>query len=203
MAILINQSNNNNSTSGETLLASSSLENSISEARNLSIQLDQKIADLKSKTEEFKQESDVTLIQFFDMIDKKGEAFASSMSETSTTAVDNIGKAVKDLEQGSALIKDAWKTTSTIVAHIVLSVIGLALILYLALPTIKQAKDVLSNNQDVLKKSLETKKENEKLLKENNGLNDELVNLNQFINFVYGDKEKARQAYRKWKSSYN
>jgi|GEM_PF-1365717 hypothetical protein len=203
MAILLNSNQSNNNLSGENLLASSSLENSISEARNLSIELDQKIADLKSKTEEFKQESDVTLIQFFDMIDKKGEAFANSISETSTTAVDSIGKAVKDLEQGSTLIKDAWKTTSTIVAHIVLSVIGLALILYLALPTIKQAKDVLSSNQDVLKKSLETKKENEKLVKENKGLNDELISLNGFVNAIFKDKEKARREYQKWKSSYN
>ena len=196
MAILINQSNNNNSTSGETLLASSSLKNSINEARNLSIEFDRKIVDLKAKSEEIK--TDVC-----DKLDQKEKAFKASINLSTTNAVNNIGKAVKDLEQGSALIKDAWKTTSTIVAHIVLSVIGLALILYLAVPTIKQAKDVLSNNQDVLKKSLETKKENEKLVKENKGLNDELVNLNQFINFVYGDKEKARQAYRKWKSSYN
>lgn len=196
MAILINQSNNNNSTSGETLLASSSLENSINEARNLSIEFDRKIVDLKAKSEEIK--TDVC-----DKLDQKEKAFKASINLSTTNAVNNIGKAVKDLEQGSALIKDAWKTTSTIVAHIVLSVIGLALILYLAVPTIKQAKDVLSNNQDVLKKSLEIKKENEKLVKENKGLNDELVNLNQFINFVYGDKEKARQAYRKWKSSYN
>ena len=196
MAILINQSNNNNSTSGDTLLASSSLKNSINEARNLSIEFDRKIVDLKAKSEEIK--TDVC-----DKLDQKEKAFKASINLSTTNAVNNIGKAVKDLEQGSALIKDAWKTTSTIVAHIVLSVIGLALILYLAVPTIKQAKDVLSNNQDVLKKSLETKKENEKLVKENKGLNDELVNLNQFINFVYGDKEKARQAYRKWKSSYN
>ena len=193
MAILVNQNNN---LSGENLLASSSLENSINEARNLSIEFDRKIVDLKAKSEEIK--TDVC-----DKLDQKEKAFKASINLSTTNAVNNIGKAVKDLEQGSALIKDAWKTTSTIVAHIVLSVIGLALILYLAVPTIKQAKDVLSNNQDVLKKSLETKKENEKLLKENKGLNDELVNLNQFINFVYGDKEKARQAYRKWKSSYN
>jgi hypothetical protein len=198
MAILVNQNNN---LSGENLLASSSLENSINEARNLSIELDQKIADLKSKTEEFKQESDVTLIQFFDMIDKKGEAFASSMSETSTTAVDNIGKAVKDLEQGSTLLKDTWKTTSTIIAHIVLFTIELAVIFWFAVPTIKQAKDVLSNNQDLLKKSLETKKENEKLAKENKGLNDELISLNGFVNAIFKDKEKARREYQKWKSS--
>ena len=162
----------------------------------MSIEFDRKIVDLKAKSEEIK--TDVC-----DKLDQKEKAFKASINLSTTNAVNNIGKAVKDLEQGSALIKDAWKTTSTIVAHIVLSVIGLALILYLAVPTIKQAKDVLSNNQDVLKKSLETKKENEKLVKENKGLNDELVNLNQFINFVYGDKEKARQAYRKWKSSYN
>ena len=191
MAILVNQNNN---LSGENLLASSSLENSINEARNLSIEFDRKIDDLKIKAEEIK--TDVC-----DKLDQKEKTFKASINLSTTNAVNNIGKAVKDLEQGSALIKDAWKTTSTIVAHIVLFVVALALILFLAVPTIKQAKDVLSNNQDVLKKSLETKKENEKLVKENKGLNDELVNLNQFINFVYGDKEKARQAYRKWRSN--
>lgn len=197
MAILIsnNQAETNN-LSGETLLASSSLQNTINEARNLSIEFDRKIVDLKAKSEEIK--TDVC-----DKLDQKEKAFKASINLSTTNAVNNIGKAVKDLEQGSALIKDAWKTTSTIVAHIVLSVIGLALILYLALPTIKQAKDVLSNNQDVLKKSLEIKKENEKLVKENKGLNDELISLNGFVNAIFKDKEKARREYQKWKSSYN
>lgn len=196
MAILVSNNQAETNLSGETLLASNALENSINEARNLSVSIDSKIADLKIKAEEIKTDA-------CDKLDQKEKAFKASINLSTTNAVNNIGKAVKDLEQGSALIKDAWKTTSTIVAHIVLSVIGLALILYLALPTIKQAKDVLSNNQDLLKKSLETKQENEKLVKENKGLNDELISLNGFVNAIFKDKEKARREYQKWKSSYN
>ena len=101
MAILINQSNNNNSTSGENLLASSSLENSINEARNLSIELDQKIADLKSKTEEFKQESDVTLTAVFVKMDAKETAFAKSINSSATNAVSKIKVAIEELKEGS------------------------------------------------------------------------------------------------------
>lgn len=201
MAILVSNQAETNNLSGETLLASSSLENSISEARNLSIELDQKSANLKAKFEEIKTETNVTLTQVFAKMDAKETAFAKSINSSATNAVSKIKSAIEELKEGSKTIKNVSKTTSTIITHIVLFVIGLALILSLTLPTIKQAKDVLSNNQDVLKISLETKKENEKLRKENQGLNDELVNLNQFINFVYGDKEKARQAYRKWRSN--
>ena len=157
MAILINQSNNNNSTSGENLLASSSLENSINEARNLSIELDQKIADLKSKTEEFKQESDVTLTAVFAKMDAKETAFAKSINSSATNAVSKIKVAIEELKEGSETIKNVSKTTSTIITHIVLFIIELAVIFYLALPTIKQAKEVLTNNRDVLKISFETK----------------------------------------------
>lgn len=151
MAILVSNNQAETNLSGETLLASNALENSINEARNLSVSIDSKIADLKIKAEEIKTDA-------CDKLDQKEKAFKASINLSTTNAVNNIGKAVKDLEQGSALIKDAWKTTSTIVAHIVLSVIGLALILYLALPTIKQAKDVLSSNQDVLKNPLKSKR---------------------------------------------
>ena len=202
MAILINQSNNNNSTSGENRLASSSLENSINEARNLSIELDQKIADLKSKTEEFKQESDVTLTAVFAKMDAKETAFAKSINSSATNAVSKIKVAIEELKEGSETIKNVSKTTSTIITHIVLFIIELAVIFYLALPTIKQAKEVLTNNRDVLKISFETKKENEKLRKENQGLNDELISLNEFVNAIFKDKEKARREYQKWKS-YN
>ena len=106
MAILINQSNNNNSTSGENLLASSSLENSINEARNLSIELDQKIADLKSKTEEFKQESDVTLTAVFVKMDAKETAFAKSINSSATNAVSKIKVAIEELKEGSETIKN-------------------------------------------------------------------------------------------------
>mgnify|MGYP000891669068 CR=1 FL=1 len=203
MAILINQSNNNNSTSGETLLASSSLENTINEARNLSVSIDSKIADLKNKVDEFKQESDVTLTAVFAKLDKKEKSFNTNVNKSADDAANKIGKAVNELREGSEIIKNVSKTTSTIITHIVLFIIELAVIFYLALPTIKQAKEVLTNNRDVLKISFETKKENEKLRKENQGLNDELISLNGFVNAIFKDKERARREYQKWKSSYN
>ena len=203
MAILINQSNNNNSTSGETLLASSSLENTINEARNLSVSIDSKIADLKNKVDEFKQESDVTLTAVFAKLDKKEKSFNTNVNKSADDAANKIGKAVNELREGSEIIKNVSKTTSTIITHIVLFIIELAVIIYLALPTIKQAKEVLTNNRDVLKISFETKKENEKLRKENQGLNDELISLNGFVNAIFKDKERARREYQKWKSSYN
>lgn len=200
MAILVNQNNN---LSGENLLASSSLENSISEARNLSIELDQKLADLKNKTDEFKKESDVTLTAVFAKLDKKEKSFNTNVNKSADDAANKIDKAVNELREGSEIIKNVSKTTSTIITHIVLFIIELAVIFYLALPTIKQAKEVLTNNRDVLKISFETKKENEKLRKENQGLNDELISLNGFVNAIFKDKEKARREYQKWKSSYN
>lgn len=194
MAILVSNQTETN-LSGETLLASSSLENSINEARNLSIEFDRKIVDLKAKSEEIK--TDVC-----DKLDQKEKAFKASINLSTTNAVNNIGKAVKDLEQGSTLIKDAWKTTSTIVAHIVLSVIGLALILYLALPTIKQAKDVLADNKNVLQTAYNLKKENEKLRKENEQLTVDNKDMDDFILFLHGgDISKAQKGFRLWLKS--
>lgn len=195
MAILLNNQTETN-LSGETLLASSSLENSINEARNASISIDSKIADLKIKAEEIK--TDVC-----DKLDQKEKSFTTSINLSATNAVNKIGKAVKELKEGSDLLKDAWKMTSTIVAHATLFIAEIGIVFCFAIPPIKQAKDVLSNNQDVLKKSLETQKENEKLLKENKGLNDELISLNGFVNSIFKDKEKARREYQKWKYSYN
>ena len=85
--------------------------------------------------------------------------------------------------------------------HVILFIVELTFILWMCLPVINQARKTLSDNEQIIKISLERKQENEKLLRENQGLNDELVNLNEFINFVYGDKEEARQAYRKWRSN--
>ena len=201
MAILINQSNNNNSTSGETLLASSSLENSINEAKELSINLDSKIADLKDKLDEVKTEYDLTLTAVFDKIDKKEKSFTKSVDGSATKAINNIANAVNDLKQASSLIKNIWIIPQAIMIHVILFIVELAIVFWICLPVINQARKTLSNNEQIIKISLERKQENEKLLRENQGLNDELVNLNEFINFVYGDKEEARQAYRKWRSN--
>jgi len=201
MAILINQSNNNNSTSGETLLASSSLENSINEAKELSINLDSKIADLKDKLDEVKTEYDLTLTAVFDKIDKKEKSFTKSVDGSATKAINNIANAVNDLKQASSLIKNIWIIPQAIMIHVILFIVELAFVFWICLPVINQARKTLSNNEQIIKISLERKQENEKLLRENQGLNDELVNLNEFINFVYGDKEEARQAYRKWRSN--
>ena len=86
---------------------------------------------------------------------------------------------------------------------LVLFVVALALILFLAVPTIKQAKEVLADNKNVLQTAYNLKKENDRLIKENQGLNDELISLNGFVNAIFKDKEKARREYQKWKSSYN
>ena len=201
MAILINQSNNNNSTSGETLLASSNLENSINEAKELSINLNSKIADLKDKLDEIKTEYDLTLTAVFNKIDKKEKSFTKSVDGSAPKAINNIANAVNDLKQASSLIKNIWIIPQAIVIHVILFIVELAFVFWMCLPVINQARKTLSNNEQIIKISLERKQENEKLLRENQGLNDELVNLNQFINFVYGDKEKARQAYRKWRSN--
>jgi hypothetical protein len=199
MAIILNQAETN--LSGETLLASSSLENSISEARNLSIELDQKSADLRVKADEFKQESETTLSAVFDRMDKKETAFTNSINRSADNAANKISKSVNELKQGSNFIKNIWIIPRAITIHVILFFIEIGIIFWFAIPPIKQAKEVLSYNENVLQTALEIKKDNERILKENQGLYDELVNLNQFINFVYGDKEKARQAYRKWRSN--
>ena len=203
MAILVSNNQTETNLSGETLLASSSLENSISKARNLSIELDQKSANLKAKFEEIKTETNVTLTQVFVKMDAKETAFAKSINSSATNAVSKIKSAIEELKEGSETIKNASKTTSTIITHIVLFVVALALILFLAVPTIKQAKEVLADNKNVLQTAYNLKKENDRLIKENQGLNDELISLNGFVNAIFKDKEKARREYQKWKSSYN
>ena len=203
MAILINQSNNNNSTSGETLLASSSLENSISEAKNLSIELDQKLANLKTKSEEIKTEYDLTLTAVFDKIDKKEKSFTKSVDGSAIKAINNIANAVNNLKQASSLIKNIWIIPQAIMIHVILFIVELTFILWMCLPVINQARKTLSDNEQIIKISLERKQENEKLLRENQGLNDELISLNGFVNAIFKDKEKARREYQKWKSSYN
>lgn len=203
MAILVSNNQTETNLSGETLLASSSLENSISEARNLSIELDQKSANLKAKFEEIKTETNVTLTQVFAKMDAKETAFAKSINSSATNAVSKIKSAIEQLKEGSETIKNVSKTTSTIITHIVLFVVALALILFLAVPTIKQAKEVLADNKNVLQTAYNLKKENDRLIKENQGLNDELISLNGFVNVIFKDKEKARREYQKWKSSYN
>ena len=201
MAILVSNQTETNNLSGETLLASSSLENSINEAKELSINLNSKIADLKDKLDEIKTEYDLTLTAVFNKIDKKEKSFTKSVDGSATKAINNIANAVNDLKQASSLIKNIWIIPQAIVIHVILFIVELAFVFWMCLPVINQARKTLSNNEQIIKISLERKQENEKLLRENQGLNDELVNLNQFINFVYGDKEKARQAYRKWRSN--
>lgn len=199
MAILVNQNNN---LSGENLLASSSLENSINEARNVSIEFDQKLVDLKSKTDEFKQESDVTLTAVFAKLDKKEKSFNTNVNKSADDAANKIDKAVNELREGSEIIKNVSKTTSTIITHIVFFVIGLALILYLALPTIKQAKDVLADNKNVLQTAYNLKKENEKLRKENEQLTVDNKDMDDFILFLHGgDISKAQKGFRLWLKS--
>jgi len=201
MAILVSNQTETNNLSGETLLASSSLENSINEAKELSINLNSKIADLKDKLDEIKTEYDLTLTAVFNKIDKKEKSFTKSVDGSATKAINNIANAVNDLKQASSLIKNIWIIPQAIVIHVILFIVELAFVFWMCLPVINQARKTLSNNEQIIKISLERKQENEKLLRENQGLNDELVNLNEFINFVYGDKEKARQAYRKWRSN--
>ena len=202
MAILLNSNQTETNLSGETLLASSSLENSINEARNVSIELDQKLADLKSKTDEFKQESDVTLTAVFAKLDKKEKSFNTNVNKSADDAANKIDKAVNELREGSEIIKNVSKTTSTIITHIVLFVIGLALILYLALPTIKQAKDVLADNKNVLQTAYNLKKENEKLRKENEQLTVDNKDMDDFILFLHGgDISKAQKGFRLWLKS--
>ena len=198
MAILINQTNTN---SGETLLASSSLENSISEAKNISIELDQKTASFKNESEKIKKYNDQTLTDVFDRMKEKETSFTNSINRSADNAAKKISKSVNELKQGADLVKNIWIIPQAIMIHVILFIVELTIVLWMCLPVINQARKTLSNNEQIIKISLERKQENEKLLRENQGLYDELVNLNQFINFVYGDKEKAKQSYQRWKSN--
>ena len=195
MAILINQSNNNNSTSGETLLASSSLENSISEAKNLSIELDQKLANLKTKSEEIKTEYDLTLTAVFDKIDKKEKSFTKSVDGSATKAINNIANAVNDLKQASDLIKSIWIIPQAIAIHVILFLVEIGIVFWFAVPPIIEAKKSLIDNEKILRIARERKQENEKLALENQELNDFIIFLSR------GNVEKARKAFADWKSN--
>ena len=195
MAILINQSNNNNSTSGETLLASSSLENSINEARNLSIELDQKLANLKTKSEEIKTEYDLTLTAVFDKIDKKEKSFTKSVDGSATKAINNIANAVNDLKQASSLIKNIWIIPQAIAIHVILFLVEIGIVFWFAVPPIIEAKKSLIDNEKILRIARERKQENEKLALENQELNDFIIFLSR------GNVEKARKAFADWKSN--
>ena len=106
MAILVSNNQTETNLSGETLLASSNLENSINEAKELSINLDSKIADLKDKLDEVKTEYDLTLTAVFDKIDKKEKSFTKSVDGSAIKAINNIANAVNNLKQASSLIKN-------------------------------------------------------------------------------------------------
>ena len=193
MAILINQSNNNNSTSGETLLASSSLENSISEARNLSIE--QKLANLKTKSEEIKTEYDLTLTAVFDKIDKKEKSFTKSVDGSATKAINNIANAVNDLKQASSLIKNIWIIPQAIAIHVILFLVEIGIVFWFAVPPIIEAKKSLIDNEKILRIARERKQENERLALENQELNDFILFLSR------GNVEKAQKAFADWKSN--
>ena len=76
------------------------------------------------------------------------------------------------------------------------------MILYLALPTIKQAKDVLADNKNVLQTAYNLKKENEKLRKENEQLTVDNKDMDDFILFLHGgDIAKAQKGFRLWLKS--
>lgn len=193
MAILINQSNNN--LSGENLLASSSLENSISEARNLSIELDQKLANLKTKSEEIKTEYDLTLTAVFDKIDKKEKSFTKSVDGSATKAINNIANAVNDLKQASSLIKNIWIIPQAIAIHVILFLVEIGIVFWFAVPPIIEAKKSLIDNEKILRIARERKQENERLALENQELNDFILFLSR------GNVEKARKAFADWKSN--
>lgn len=196
MAILVNQNNN---LSGENLLASNSLENSINEAKNLSIYLDQKIANLKSKTEEFKQESDVTLTEVFAKMDAKETAFATSINGSATKATNNIAKAVNDLKQASSLTKNIWIAPQAIAIHVILFLIEIGIVFFVAVPPIIEAKKSLNDNEKLLKNLREIKQENERLYKENEQLAADNKDMYSFILFLHGgDISKAQKGFRLW-----
>lgn len=191
MAILLNNQTETN-LSGETLLASSSLENSINEARNASISIDSKIADLKIKAEEIK--ADVC-----DKLDQKEKSFTTSINLSATNAVNKIGKAVKELKEGSDLLKDAWKMTSTIVAHATLFIAEIVIVFWFAIPPIVEAKKSLNDNEKLLKNLREIKQENERLYKENEQLTANNKDMDGFILFLHGgDISKAQKGFRLW-----
>lgn len=192
MAILVNQNNN---LSGENLLASSSLENSISEARNLSIELDQKLANLKTKSEEIKTEYDLTLTAVFDKIDKKEKSFTKSVDGSATKAINNIANAVNDLKQASDLIKSIWIIPQAIAIHVILFLVEIGIVFWFAVPPIIEAKKSLIDNEKILRIARERKQENERLALENQELNDFILFLSR------GNVEKARKAFADWKSN--
>ena len=192
MAILVNQNNN---LSGENLLASSSLENSISEARNLSIELDQKLANLKTKSEEIKTEYDLTLTAVFDKIDKKEKSFTKSVDGSATEAINNIANAVNDLKQASDLIKSIWIIPQAIAIHVILFLVEIGIVFWFAVPPIIEAKKSLIDNEKILRIARERKQENERLALENQELNDFILFLSR------GNVEKARKAFADWKSN--
>nr|WP_315017703.1 hypothetical protein [uncultured Campylobacter sp.] len=144
MAILVSNNQTETNLSGETLLASSSLENSISEARNLSIELDQKSANLKAKFEEIKTETNVTLTQVFAKMDAKETAFTNSINRSADNAVNKISKSVNELKQGADLVKNIWIIPQAIMIHVILFIVELAFVLWICLPVINQSskKDI-------------------------------------------------------------
>lgn len=196
MAILINQTNAN---SGETLLASSSLENSISEAKNLSIELDQKMASFKNESEKIKKYNDQNLTDVFDRMKEKETSFTNSINTSATNAVIKISKSINELKQGADLVKNIWLIPQAIAIHFVLFIVELALIFWFALPIIKKAKEVLNDNEETIKISFECKQENERLREENQALEAVKNDLYSFIVYSYGSSEKAKQVYSKWK----
>lgn len=194
MAILVNNQTETN-LSGETLLASSPLENSINEARNLSIELDQKLANLKTKSEEIKTEYDLTLTAVFDKIDKKEKSFTKSVDGSATKAINNIANAVNDLKQASDLIKSIWIVPQAIAIHVILFLTEIGIVFWFAVPPIIEAKKSLVDNEKILRIARERKQENERLALENQELNDFIIFLSR------GNVEKARKAFADWKSN--
>lgn len=199
MAILLNSNQTETNLSGENLLASSSLENSINEARNLAIVLDQKSADLKNKIDEFKQESDVTLTEVFAKMDAKETAFATSINGSATKASGNIAKAVNDLKQASSLAKNIWVAPQAIAIHVILFLIEIGIVFFVAVPPIIEAKKSLNDNEKLLKNLREIKQENERLCKENEQLTADNKDMDSFILFLHGgDMSKAQKGFRLW-----
>ena len=195
MAILVSNQTETNNLSGETLLASSNLENSINEAKELSINLNSKIADLKDKLDEIKTEYDLTLTAVFNKIDKKEKSFTKSVDGSATKAINNIANAVNDLKQASDLIKSIWIVPQAIAIHVILFLVEIGIVFWFAVPPIIEAKKSLVDNEKILRIAREQKQENEKLALENQELNDFIIFLSR------GNVEKARKAFADWKSN--